>query len=116
MDIIVQNTSLDGKTDLSFTVGRADYARAVAIVETILPEIGAAGLDHSDGLAKVSIVGTGMQSAPGYAARMFQALSAHGINIDMITTSDIRITCIIGASQANDAVNALHAAFDLDQD
>jgi aspartate kinase len=115
VDIIVQNTSLDGKTDLSFTVGRADYTRAIAMVEQIVPKIGAASLDHSDGLAKVSIVGTGMQSAPGYAARMFQALSAAGINIDMITTSDIRITCIIAAGQANDAVNALHAAFELDQ-
>ncbi|MGE3267397.1 MAG: aspartate kinase [Chloroflexota bacterium] len=116
VDIIVQNTSLDGKTDLSFTVAKAEHARAAAMVEKIVPDIGAAGLDHSEGLAKVSIVGTGMQSAPGYAARMFQALSAAGINIDMITTSDIRITCIISASQANEAVNALHAAFELDQE
>jgi aspartate kinase len=116
VDTIVQNTSLDGKTDLSFTVSRADHARATALVETIVPDIGAAGLDHSDGLAKVSVVGTGMQSAPGYAARMFRALAAGGINIDMITTSDIRITCIISASQADAAVNALHAAFELDQE
>jgi len=116
VDIIVQNTSLDGKTDLSFTVSRADHARAAAMVEKLVPQIGAAGLDHSAGLAKVSIVGTGMQSAPGYAARMFQALSANGINIDMITTSDIRITCIIAAEQCDAAVNALHAAFDLDQE
>jgi aspartate kinase len=116
VDTIVQNTSLDGKTDLSFTVSRADHARAAALVETIVPEIGASGLDHSEDLAKVSVVGTGMQSAPGYAARMFRALAAGGINIDMITTSDIRITCIISASQAEDAVNALHAAFELDQD
>ena len=116
VDTIVQNTSLDGKTDLSFTVSRADHARATQLVEKILPEIGAAGLDHSDGLAKVSVVGTGMQSAPGYAARMFRALSGAGINIDMITTSDIRITCIIAASQADEAVNALHAAFELDQE
>ncbi|MCC7372555.1 MAG: aspartate kinase [Chloroflexi bacterium] len=116
VDVIVQNTSLDGKTDMSFTVSRAEHARAAAIVEQIVPSIGAAGLDHSDGLAKISIVGTGMQSAPGYAARMFQALSAAGINIDMITTSDIRITCIIAADQANAAVNALHTAFALDQE
>ena len=116
VDIIVQNTSLDGKTDLSFTVSQAEHARAAAIVEKIVPDIGAAGLDHSEGLAKISIVGTGMQSAPGYAARMFQALSAAKINIDMITTSDIRITCIIAASQAHEAVNALHSAFELDQD
>jgi aspartate kinase len=116
VDTIVQNTSLDGKTDLSFTVSRADHARAAALVETIVPDIGASGLDHSEDLAKVSVVGTGMQSAPGYAARMFRALAAGGINIDMITTSDIRITCIISASQCNEAVNALHAAFDLDQE
>jgi aspartate kinase len=116
VDTIVQNTSLDGKTDLSFTVSRADHARAAALVEKIVPDIGASGLDHSEDLAKVSVVGTGMQSAPGYAARMFRALAAGGINIDMITTSDIRITCIISASQCNEAVNALHAAFELDQD
>lgn len=116
VDVIVQNTSLDGKTDMSFTVSRAEHGRAAAIVEQIVPSIGAASLDHSDGLAKISIVGTGMQSAPGYAARMFQALSAAGINIDMITTSDIRITCIIAADQAHAAVNALHTAFALDQE
>jgi aspartate kinase len=116
VDTIVQNTSLDGKTDLSFTVSRADHGRAAALVETIVPSIGASGLDHSEDLAKVSVVGTGMQSAPGYAARMFRTLAAAGINIDMITTSDIRITCIISASQAEDAVNALHAAFELDQE
>lgn len=116
VDTIVQNTSLDGKTDLSFTVSRAEHSRAAALVETIVPTIGAAGLDHSEDLAKVSVVGTGMQSAPGYAARMFRALAAAGINIDMITTSDIRITCIIAASQADEAVNALHAAFELDQE
>ena len=116
VDTIVQNTSLDGKTDLSFTVSRAEHSRAAALVETIVPSIGASGLDHSEDLAKVSVVGTGMQSAPGYAARMFRALAAAGINIDMITTSDIRITCIISASQADEAVNAMHAAFELDQE
>jgi aspartate kinase len=116
VDTIVQNTSMDGKTDLSFTVSRADHARAAALMEGILPDIDAAGLDHSDGLAKVSVVGTGMQSAPGYAARMFKVLAASKINIDMITTSDIRITCIISASQVDEAMNALHAAFELDQE
>jgi aspartate kinase len=116
VDTIVQNTSLDGKTDLSFTVSRADHARAAALVETIVPSIGASGLDHSEGLAKVSVVGTGMQSAPGYAARMFKVLAASSINIDMITTSDIRITCMISADQVEAAMNALHAAFELDQE
>lgn len=116
VDTIVQNTSMDGKTDLSFTVSRADHARAAALMEGIVPGIDAAGLDHSEGLAKVSVVGTGMQSAPGYAARMFTVLAASKINIDMITTSDIRITCIISASQVDEAMNALHAAFELDQE
>jgi aspartate kinase len=116
VDVIVQNASQDDKTDLSFTVSRADLGRAVALVEKLVPEIGATGLDSADNLAKVSVVGTGMQSAPGYAARMFGALAAADINIEMITTSDIRITCIIRAEQVEPAMNALHTAFELDQE
>jgi len=116
VDTIVQNTSLDGKTDISFTVSQTDQDRAIEMVKRIVPQIGAERLDHSDGLAKVSIVGTGMQSAPGYAARMFETLSVAGVNIDMITTSDIRITCIIGSDSVSIAVNALHAAFELDRE
>ncbi len=116
VDTIVQNTSLDAKTDISFTVTRADQARAIEMVKQIVPQIGAEHVDHSDGLAKVSIVGTGMQSAPGYAARMFQTLAGNQLNIDMITTSDIRITCIIAAEQVEPAMNALHMAFELDQE
>jgi len=115
VDTIVQNASLDGKTDLSFTVARADRPRAVNLVEQLVPDIGAAGLDYADSLAKVSVVGTGMQSAPGYAARMFGALAAADINIDMITTSDIRITCLIDAARVEPALRSLHAAFELDQ-
>ena len=116
VDTIVQNTGQDGTTDLSFTVGRADCARAVAVVEHLVPRVGAAGLDHAEDLAKVSVVGTGMQSTPGYAARMFGALASAGINIEMITTSDIRITCLIDAAKVQPALNALHAAFELDQE
>jgi aspartate kinase len=116
VDTIVQNASLDGKTDLSFTVARADRARAVGLVRELVPRIQAEGLDDSGDLAKVSVVGTGMQSAPGYAARMFGALASAGINIDMITTSDIRITCIVDAAQVGPALEALHTAFELDQD
>jgi aspartate kinase len=115
VDTIVQNASLDGKTDLSFTVSRSDRPRAVALVEQVVPKVGAGGLNHDDNLAKVSVVGTGMQSAPGYAARMFGALAKAEINIDMITTSDIRITCIVDAAQVERAVKALHAAFELDE-
>jgi aspartate kinase len=115
VDTIVQNTSTDGKTDLSFTVTRADHTKAAALVEGLVRTIGASGVEHSEGSAKVSIVGTGMQSAPGYAARMFGTLAAEGINIEMITTSDIRITCIVAADDAERAVRALHTAFDLDE-
>ncbi len=95
---------------------RADQIRAVEMVKQVVPQIGAEHLDHSDGLAKVSIVGTGMQSAPGYAARMFKALAAAGINIDMITTSDIRITCVVARQEVERAVQALHAGFELDKE
>ena len=115
VDVIVQNASQDDKTDLSFTVSRADLGRAVALVEKLVPEIGATGLDSADKLAKVSVVGTGMQSAPGYAARMFGALAAADINIEMITTSDIRITCIVDAARVELALRSLHAAFELDR-
>jgi aspartate kinase len=115
VDTIVQNASLDGKTDLSFTVSRADRARAVDMVRQVVPSIGAADLDESANLAKVSVVGTGMQSAPGYAAKMFGTLAEAQINIDMITTSDIRITCLIAEDQVERALRALHTAFELDQ-
>jgi aspartate kinase len=116
VDTIVQNAGLEGTTDISFTVSRGDLARALRSIEEVAPAIQARGLDQAADLAKVSIVGSGMQSAPGYAARMFGALAEAGINIEMITTSDIRITCIIGRAQTADAVRALHAAFELDRE
>lgn len=115
VDTIVQNTSLDGVTDLSFTVTRGDLQKALRLVEPVAKEIGAAGLVPATDLAKVSIVGTGIQYAPGYAARMFQALAESAINIDMIATSEIRITCIISQDQVQNAVCALHKAFQLDR-
>lgn len=115
VDTIVQNTGHDGNTDLSFTVSRNDYRRAVEIVEPAAREVGAEGLVTDDELGKVSIVGTGIQHAPGYAARMFGALAEQGINIEMITTSDIRITCVVRRGQVEKAVRALHAAFELEK-
>ncbi len=115
VDVIVQNTSIHGVTDLSFTVSRTDVNRAMRIVEPIAREIQAADVVSASDLAKVSIVGTGMQHAPGYAARMFKALSDRQINIEMITTSEIRITCLIDAARVADAVQGLHEAFRLDQ-
>jgi aspartate kinase len=87
----------------------------VPIIEEVAKEVGATEVVADDGLGKVSIVGTGMQSAPGYAARMFRALSNAGINIDIISTGEIRITCIIRRPDVEKAVRALHKAFELEQ-
>ena len=116
VDTIVQNTSVDGLTDLSFTVTRSDLKRAVAEVEPVAASIGASGVTTDDALSKVSIVGAGMQNSPGYAARMFRALADDHINIEMITTSEIRITCIIGEARVMDAVRVLHRAFQLEKE
>ena len=115
VDVIVQNASVDGATDLTFTVGRTDLSRAVEVVEEVARSLGSRGVVSADKMAKVSIVGTGMQDAPGYAARMFRALADGGINIEMITTSDIRITCIVDEVQVAKAARALHAAFQLEK-
>jgi len=115
VDVIVQNASSHGVTDLSFTVSRGDLGRTVRAIEPVAREIGAQSVLASEGWAKVSIVGTGMQHAPGYAARMFRALANRGINIEMITTSEIRITCIVEAKRIGDAVATLHDAFQSDE-
>jgi len=115
VDTIVQNAGLDGITDLSFTVSRNDFRKALALVEPIAAEIGAKGVVSDEDLGKVSIVGAGIQHAPGYAARMFGALAAKNINIEMITTSDIRITCVVRRGRVEEAVRALHEAFELAQ-
>ncbi|MFN0071391.1 MAG: aspartate kinase [Chloroflexota bacterium] len=116
VDTIVQNAGLDSHTDISFTVTRGDVALALPLVEQCAAEMHAGGVSSSENLAKVSIVGTGMQSAPGFAARMFGCLSDRGINIEMITTSDIRITCIIERDRVKEALEVLHRAFELDRD
>ena len=115
VDTIVQNTSEARTTDISFTVIRTDLPAAVRMVKQLSPEIGAAGVSSDDALASVSIVGSGMQNTPGYASRMFRALADSNVNIDMITTSEIRISCIIKEDQCREAVRALHQAFGLDR-
>lgn len=115
VDVIVQNISVEGTTDLSFTVGRADLAKALRIVEPVAKAMGSRQVLNSDNQGKVSIVGAGIQSAPGMAAMMFKALYEEGINIEMITTSEIRITCIVDRSRAEDAVRKLHQLFELDK-
>jgi aspartate kinase len=116
VDTIAQSSGADGMTDMSFTVSRGSLERAVEITRALGPRIGAERVDPADDLAKVSIVGTGMQSAPGYAARMFGTLASAGINIAIISTSDIRITCVVPRDRAEDAVRVLHSAFELDRE
>jgi aspartate kinase len=116
IDTIVQNASINNITDLTFTVARTDLLKAMSIVEPVAKSVGGKQSVADSTLAKVSIVGTGMQNTPGYAARMFRALHQHGINIQLITTSEIRITCIISEDKAKDAIRALHQAFELEKE
>ena len=114
-DTIVQNTSEDRTTDISFTVSGDDLKAALAKVEELTSVIGFGTLISEPGLAAVSVVGSGMQHTPGYASRMFRVLADGSVNIDMITTSEIRISCIISEDQAEDAVRLLHRGFQLDE-
>ena len=113
VDVIVQNASLEGLTDVTFTVSRGDFQRALDLTKETCADF-AQDVVGNTGLAKMSIVGTGMQNGPGYAATMFTALSKVNVNIEMITTSEIRITCVIDAGMIKEAANALHSAFELD--
>jgi aspartate kinase len=113
VDMIVQNISRDGYTDMSFTVPRGDYGRAVAALEDVARKIGAQGVVHDERVAKVSIVGVGMRSHSGVASRMFGVLSREGINIQMISTSEIAISCVIEDKYTELAVRALHEAFEV---
>jgi aspartate kinase len=115
VDLIVQNVSQDGKTDLTFTVGKADFAKAKEVVKKIAKAIGAKGVDTDDQIAKVSIVGVGMRNHSGVAAKMFQVLAREGINVQMISTSEIKVSCVIHAKYTELAVRSLHTAFGLDQ-
>ena len=115
VDTIVQNASVNKTTDLSFTVACGDLEKAMNIIKPVVKSIGARDCVSDATLGKVSIVGTGMQNTPGYAAQMFKTLSEQGINIQLITTSEIRITCIIEEDRVKDAVKALHKAFALEQ-
>jgi aspartate kinase len=115
VDTIVQNTSIDNITDLTFTISKNDLVPAMEIVKLIADEIGARDFLFDSSVGKVSIIGTGIQTSPGYAARMFTTLSNEGINIMLISTSEIRITCIIKEDRVKDAVRALHRAFEMEQ-
>ncbi len=115
VDMIIQNVSADQRTDISFTVGLQDLAKAAEISERVAEELGAAGTAVDEGIAKVSLVGAGMRTHPGVAADMFSALAENGINIEMISTSTIKISCVIRAEDALKAVRAIHAKFGLDR-
>jgi aspartate kinase len=113
VDMIVQNISQDGSTDISFTVPRTDYARTLDIVRAVLKEVGADKVIGDDKIAKVSIVGVGMRTHSGVAAKMFETLGREKINILMISTSEIKVSCVIEAKYAELAVRVLHEAFGL---
>ncbi len=113
VDMIVQNTSLHGTTDISFTVPKIDLATSVDVANELADELGATGVTSDDDVARVSLVGAGMKTNPGVTATMFETLAADGINIDMISTSTIRISCIVRTEQVEQAVRSLHRAFEL---
>ena len=113
VDMIVQNVSRTGLTDVSFTVARSDLKKVLRVARRVAGDVKAGRVIHDDGIAKVSVVGLGMRSHSGIAAKMFQALAKESINIDMISTSEIKISCIIRKEQAAKAVKVIHDAFDL---
>jgi aspartate kinase len=115
VDVIVQNVGHDGSTDLSFTIAESDLRQASKVVADIGVDIGADGYEATSDVAKVSIVGTGMLNNPGIAATMFRTLADAGINIDLISTSEIRITCLVARDHVGEAVRALHRVYALDE-
>lgn len=113
VDMILQNTGADGLTDFTFTVKRQDFAEALGMLESVAKEIDAREVSGDDAIAKVSIVGVGMRSHAGVATRMFDALAAENINIQMISTSEIKISVVVAERYMELAVRTLHAEFDL---
>jgi len=114
VDMIVQNTSEDGVTDISFTMPHDDLGGGLAVTEALAGEIGATGVSSDASIGKVSLVGAGMKSNPGVAAKVFETMAAERINIEMISTSAIRISCVVAGAELERAVVALHTAFGLD--
>ncbi|MBA2700404.1 MAG: aspartate kinase, partial [Chloroflexi bacterium] len=115
VDLIVQNVGHGGETDLSFTVPQVELGRAKKALEPIVRGLAARELTTDASVAKVSIVGAGLHNAPGYAARMFGTLADAGVNIEMISTSEVRITCMIAEDELETALRALHEAFELER-
>lgn len=115
VDMVIQSAMREERNDIAFTICSDDLPLALPVVEKIVKEIGASGMSHGDNVAKVSVVGAGMQSNPGVAAAMFEALAAEKINIQMISTSEIKVSCIIDEDKIETAVKALHRKFELDK-
>lgn len=113
VDDIVQNASVHGTTDISFTVPRTDLKTAVEVAGRLVEDLGADDVTSDEDVAKVSVIGAGMKSHPGVTATMFETLAEEGINIDLISTSTIRISCIVRMEDVERAVRALHRAFEL---
>ncbi|MHB8739832.1 MAG: ACT domain-containing protein, partial [Coriobacteriia bacterium] len=116
VDMIIQNISEAGTTDISFTVPETDLVRARRTADGVVAELGAREWVVDESIAKISLVGAGMKTHPGIAAQMFRALSDAGVNIDLISTSTIRVTCVVSGDDADTAVRALHASFGLSED
>ena len=115
VDMIIQNVSHEGFTDMTFTVPRTDFKKALKIVEESAEKIGASNVVGNENIAKVSIIGVGMRSHSGIASKMFATLAAEGVNIQMISTSEIKVSCIIDDKYTELAVRVLHDAFELGQ-
>ncbi|NLB88602.1 MAG: aspartate kinase [Syntrophomonadaceae bacterium] len=115
VDMVIQSAMRNNRNDIAFTIESDDLAKAIPVVEELVEELGASGMSYGDDVAKVSIVGAGMQSNPGVAADMFEALASANINIHMISTSEIKISCIIDKDKINEAVQVLHEKFELDK-
>ncbi|HEX8704900.1 MAG TPA: aspartate kinase [Myxococcaceae bacterium] len=115
VDLIVQNVSKDGRTDLTFTVGKADLTKTKDVVKKIVKTVKAEGMETDDQISKVSIVGVGMRNHSGVAAKMFKVLAGAGINVQMISTSEIKVSCVIHSNYTELAVRELHSAFGLDK-
>jgi len=116
VDMIVQNVSTAGHTDVSFTVPKDDLRRSLAVMEKVAPEIEASGVTHDPAIGRVSLIGAGMKTHPGVAAQMFEVFATEKINIEMISTSAIRISCVVHEDDVERAVRALHKSFQLDEE
>jgi len=115
VDMIVQNVSVGGHADISFTAPKADLPVSLEVTRAVADELGAGDVTHDAAIARVSLIGAGMKTHPGVAATMFQTLAESGVNILMISTSSIRISCVVRSDAVEQAVAALHTRFELDQ-